>query len=501
MLQNKDIKIGKDILELLTSSMYLDPLTVFREYVQNAADSIDLAVKSDKLSSLSEAKIEIKFDHPNRSVLVRDNGNGLNQKELVTRMTSFGESEKRGTTARGFRGVGRLAGIGYCQKLIFRSQNCKNAQVYEVIWDCVKLKQLLMDQSFRGDLQEIVSEIVSIVAVENSDFPDRFFEVEMLSPRRILKDPFMNEIEISSYLSQVGPCPFDPNFNFGSKIKTKLNEKGYEIPEYKIYVGDSAVPLYRPFKNEIVYSETRSSELHDFVEINIDSLNGELAAIGWLIHHEYQGAIPNGLGIRGLRARTGNIQVGNESIFSDVFPEERFATWCVGEVYVLDNKIIPNGRRDHFEINNHFSNLKSKLFPVGSIVAKKCRIFSKIRNQKKAFDLHEDKTSILLGIVEQGTLSISASQSYQKTIVSHLKELNKISLMEIFDTKTKLSLGKRYNILHEKLENSLKTLSQLKIENDDEMQIYAKIIDLIYECSTDKAKAKILIDNILEKLE
>ena len=35
------IDIGKDILELLSSSMYVDPLSIYPEYVQNAADAID----------------------------------------------------------------------------------------------------------------------------------------------------------------------------------------------------------------------------------------------------------------------------------------------------------------------------------------------------------------------------------------------------------------------------------------------------------------------------
>ena len=36
--------IGKDVLELLSSAMYIDPLSIYREYVQNAADSIDAAI-------------------------------------------------------------------------------------------------------------------------------------------------------------------------------------------------------------------------------------------------------------------------------------------------------------------------------------------------------------------------------------------------------------------------------------------------------------------------
>ena len=41
---SKQITVGKDILELLTSEMYLDPLTIYREYIQNSVDSIEKAV-------------------------------------------------------------------------------------------------------------------------------------------------------------------------------------------------------------------------------------------------------------------------------------------------------------------------------------------------------------------------------------------------------------------------------------------------------------------------
>lgn len=43
ILQETDVVIGKDILELLANAMYVDPLTIYREYVQNSADSIDEA--------------------------------------------------------------------------------------------------------------------------------------------------------------------------------------------------------------------------------------------------------------------------------------------------------------------------------------------------------------------------------------------------------------------------------------------------------------------------
>ena len=35
--------VGKDLLELLSSTMYVDPLTIYREFIQNATDAIDKA--------------------------------------------------------------------------------------------------------------------------------------------------------------------------------------------------------------------------------------------------------------------------------------------------------------------------------------------------------------------------------------------------------------------------------------------------------------------------
>ena len=55
---NSNIVIGKHTLESLTSGMYSDPYVVFREYIQNAADSIDDAYKA-KLLAKGNGRINI----------------------------------------------------------------------------------------------------------------------------------------------------------------------------------------------------------------------------------------------------------------------------------------------------------------------------------------------------------------------------------------------------------------------------------------------------------
>jgi hypothetical protein len=107
------IVIGKDVLELLSSSMYVDPMTIYREYVQNAADAIDLG-------RVEDGRVDIQIDPNERRIRIRDNGAGVPSEQFASRLINLGASAKRGTSARGFRGVGRLAGLGYCQELPHR---------------------------------------------------------------------------------------------------------------------------------------------------------------------------------------------------------------------------------------------------------------------------------------------------------------------------------------------------------------------------------------------
>jgi HSP90 family molecular chaperone len=52
------IFIGKDILKLLSTSRYIDPLTMYREYIQNAADAHD--ADAAKSGSQTPGTVRIK---------------------------------------------------------------------------------------------------------------------------------------------------------------------------------------------------------------------------------------------------------------------------------------------------------------------------------------------------------------------------------------------------------------------------------------------------------
>ncbi len=496
-----EIIVGKDILELLSSSMYINPLTIYREYIQNSTDAIDAAVDADLLHP-DEGRVEFKIDPSERRVVIRDNGIGLASKNFTKRMTAFGASQKKGTCARGFRGVGRLAGLGYCQELIFRSQAPGKNVINEISWDCRRLKALLSDADFKGDLNDIVHEVVSIQNYNASSSSDHFFEVEIQKPLRLPRDVLLNEVAIDTYLSQIAPVPFDPHYRFATETNDALSEH-LQLGEFQIYLGNSRKPIYRPYKNFVPYSDERKGSIESPQFFQIESIDGSVAAVGWILHHDYQGAIPESAGVKGLRARVGNIQVGGHDIFAAIFPEARFSSWTIGEVHIVDRNVVPNGRRDNFEQNSHLSNLINRLVPFAHDIARRCRGNSMIRNRIKGFEIGEKKIVKRLEIIEQRAVPKNSAAAAKKEIGSLLSEIKKAANFGLINEGTRAELLSRF----EALEKWVSSISGNQDGKDPlsnlskrERQTFEKVFGLIYECSVNHVAAKSLIDRILARI-
>src|SRR5260370_2927261 len=112
-----------------------------------------------------------------RTVFIRDNGSGVGKEQFVHQLTALGGSKKRGTKARGFRGVGRLAGLAFCQELVFRSRQDDESTVHELRWDSREVRSLLRSADNSSDLREIVARTIQTRGVPPRNCPRRFFEV------------------------------------------------------------------------------------------------------------------------------------------------------------------------------------------------------------------------------------------------------------------------------------------------------------------------------------
>ena len=67
-------KAGMYLLETLTAGMYNEPLSIYREYIQNSVDSFEIVKKAKKKGP---QLVKIEIDPTERSVTVYDNGAGI----------------------------------------------------------------------------------------------------------------------------------------------------------------------------------------------------------------------------------------------------------------------------------------------------------------------------------------------------------------------------------------------------------------------------------------
>jgi hypothetical protein len=493
--------VGKDVLELLSSSMYVNPLAIYREYVQNATDSIEEATALGLLSPREMGEVRITVDPDLRVVRIRDNGTGIPKSLFTGTLVALGASRKRGTKARGFRGVGRLAGLGYCQQLIFRSKADGEREISEMRWDCRRLKSILRDSGFRGDLEELIKEVVRVHRSAADDERGHFFEVELSGIVRHGDDRLVNLEAIRDCLCQVAPVPFSPSFRFGKRIDEVLRDR-ISLGNVRIYLNGEDHPLFRPHCESF---EARKGVTDQFVDVRffeIKGNDGELAAKGWVLDHGYFGAIDTSASIKGLRLRSGNMQVGESDVLDELFVEGRFNSWAVGEFHVLDERILPNGRRDHFEQNTHFNNLLGQLRPIAQDLSRRCRQSSIRRNILRQFVILSEQVSHNFSVMAQGAISQVDRKRVERDTAKLLERIEKLgahSILEPADKDRILKAVRRYQRRLGKVDHNTQHKALAGMHRTERAMV-TRVCSLIYEYSGSKSVAKLLIDRVLSKL-
>jgi molecular chaperone HtpG len=239
--KNVAIKIGKTVIETLTQGMYEDARFVYREYIQNAADAIDKAVEDSILESRTDGEIFIRIEKENARIVIEDNGTGIKHAKVLDMLGNIALSEKDRAKDKGFRGIGRLGGLGYCDTLIFETSYAGEPVKTIMKWDAFDLRQKLFDKNITGDAGEIVKSVVTIS--EETEIEDKHYFKVMLES--VDNDTLLDVPNIREYLSMVAPVPFSTSFYYKTEIYKYADEKGYSIDEYKIFINENI--LYKPY--------------------------------------------------------------------------------------------------------------------------------------------------------------------------------------------------------------------------------------------------------------
>ncbi len=487
--------IGKDILEVVSSAMYVDPRVVFREYIQNAADAIEEAYEAGALDEASPGRIDVSVDLASRTLSIRDNGVGIVAADASRVLTALGASAKRGTPRRGFRGIGRFAGLGYAQQVSFITKASGESEQTEIRWDCRKLKSALADMSYQGDVTRLIQEAVTVYGIPDADVSASFFEVRLERVVRIKNDILLNVEEVERYLSEVGPVPFAPNFALGKDITDRL-KPFIGVPRFSIYLNGADQPISRPHRTEFLVGKNRTDAASSVDVLVLADSDGKIRAIVWLLHHGYQGALHGSPEIRGLRARVGDMQIGDDTIFLDVFREPRFNSWTIGEVHVLDRKIVPNARRDGFEQNASYSDLIAQLAPIARDLGKRCRASSSVRHKLRGF---ATKAALIEELVTQ--LNVQAlTKQREARIRSELRrltsELDKISISRDLNESQQSNLRGRLRRLRTMLAEAGSDVQRLEAMPEELAPLYRDLVEILSDSIPNKTSARTLIDRL-----
>ena len=370
-------------------------------------------------------------------------------------------------------------------------------------WDCKKLKAILRSSEEHHDLRDAVSQVVELRRIPATDFPERFFEVELRSIIRHRNDQMLSAAAINTYLAQVAPVPFRPDFPFRDQILKHVGPH-ISLGDLRVEIGDGGEQVYRPHGQSMEIGVGVLDAFTDVELLNIEGIDGETACVGWVLHHGYTGALPSACNVRGLRVRCGNIQVGDERIFEELFPEARFNAWSVGELHIIDPRIVPNGRRDHFEQSVHFHNLLTHLTPVAREITRRCRTSSVQRKWARDFELRETAVREKAAIIKQGAITRQSRYQTTEEIRAGLAFLDGIISKGILPDRIVDDLKERKI----KLERDVSKILNMPVKASamadlpsNKRRAYEEIIGLIYECSASQTNAKLLVDKMLLRLK
>lgn len=460
---------------------------VIREYIQNSVDAIDDFKKSSKDKSAQEGYIDITIDGSKKSITITDNGTGVIAKKAWHVLHDLGKSEKDPSKHRGFRGIGRLGGLGYCNKLVFTTKAIDEKTISRSTWDCNKVRTLI-NSSNSHDVSEIINDAVEFHQEEYSgNVKDHFFSVDMAEingPRRLL----INVPVLKLYLSQVAPVPFrSDSFRFGDTIDSMLRDAVNTYETYLIRVNDEVI--YKPYCDCVGINNNGFDNINSVRYITLSD-EDKVYAYGWIGELGLRGTIWPSSGVDGLRLRSGNILIGGKETLAEFYREKRFNNYMVGEIHIADNRLIPNSRRDDFED----SDLKDSFYScfireIGLPYSKKIRDLSRDRSLQKKL---EDADSLCIraqSIIQCGY----TSESQRQDLIEKLGRLNR--------NKPDKWLGKDFAILIKSLKHSNHFFDvQNNVLSANIVDLMKFVFETIYQNDDNKARAEAMIEKILSKL-
>ena len=474
---------GKFLLEILTKGMYSNPMHVYREYIQNSSDSIDKAIEAGILQA-AEAEIHISIDEKERNIVIKDNGLGIPQDIAKVKLMNVGASDKNGITERGFRGIGRLGGLAYAEKVQFITSALGDSSKTIMTCDCVRMQQLL--QKTNNETSDIMEtfKAISTFDEQTEDADKHYFEVRLIGVPK--ESGLLDEEDAIRYLAETAPIDFDSQqFVQARKIREYFSDKGFPITCYKILRGLRRKPIYKLYSRSMTTGKQERTKTKDYIRdvefIYHEASDGKPLYIGWLAITEFSGVISDE-SVQGIRFRKGNILVGNGTTFAKFFPSEGHNAnrMFAGEIHVLHEELVPNSQRDDFEPSTVYNEMRKALAEwAGAINIKYRRGTSEANSALRNLTKLNEEQKELEEKIDSGAIT---SDEKREQIAERLE---KIARTREKDEKTVRKALERGTFDDERKETVEKTLSQTETATKKVTALNTKIVKADYATKND----------------
>lgn len=332
--------IGIDLLKMLMLQLYSNPRCIYREYIQNALDSINEAVKTGILAQEKDGRVSISITK--NDICIEDNGTGIRSDRAVKILTDIANSVKNGVDTAGQFGVGRLSGGGYCEVLEFETTYMGEDVSTIVSLDTMALRDLI-DKKKTDISAEDAMRIICTTRTVPAKKEDHKFTVRLknvINSREILLDVD----EIKNYITEYAPIDYSVLFNslINNCLQTEFVKRHKKIDKIRVSLNDYS-DIEKGYGVKIVGTDDPIEKIRYF-ELPKHPKYGSLGW-GWYAVTEFSIQINEEKdNCAGIRLRKHNISL-DKNILNSCFKESRGNKYFYGEIFITNDNIVPDSGR------------------------------------------------------------------------------------------------------------------------------------------------------------
>ncbi len=378
--------IGAEILPILTTGLYHDPLDALREYIQNAIDA-------------NAKQIEVSIDPS--IVAVVDDGHGMTPPQ-AERAIRLGISDKNPQQNIGFRGIGVYSAFNLCELLEIFSKP-KTGRASHIVFDFAKIREeLLAEQELRKRgkppklyLEKLLQTHVYVREDDSGVLTKPGTKVVMSNLLSENYKRLQQWDDVERYLQDVVPLPFHPGFAPGSAIQQRFTKEDYRVVPLTLEMAGTRLALYRPYRDSQFVAGANYKPKF-FV------LRSGRRRIGfaWVCINGRRVIKDNR--IRGLLIKKFGFSVGDRGYLEPYFKRTVFNRRVTGEIIVQDPQLLPNAARSDFE---HSIARQEFLKVLPRFISELSSWADKIQQSEKAREVLTEVSQELARIAEDLPLS------------------------------------------------------------------------------------------------